>query len=55
MKWWDNFVNWSRAHPRDKEFEKAWEEVKDTPAPEPTTIDVMKDDVDPNEITIENA
>ena len=55
MKWWDNFVNWSRAHPRDKEFEKAWEEVKDTPAPEPTTIDVMKDDIDPNEITIENA
>jgi len=43
MKWLDKFVDWS------------WQQEKEELQPEPKTIDVMKNDVDPSELTIENA
>lgn len=38
---WNKFVEW------------AWKQEEELPAPK--VIDMMKDDVDPNEVTIENA
>jgi len=43
MQWWETTKNWfNGAQPLPEE-------------PEKKTIDVMADDVDPNEVTIENA
>ena len=47
MNWWDKFMEWSWQREANLQFEEAQKENK--------TIDVMEDDVDPNEVTIENA
>ena len=47
MKWWDRFVEWSWQKEADRQFEEGQQEKQ--------VIDMMADDVDPNEVTIENA
>ena len=47
MNWWDKFMEWSWQKEADRQFEEGQKEKE--------TIDIMKDDVDPNEVTIENA
>jgi|TARA_B100001057_G_C22105732_1_gene664955 hypothetical protein len=47
MNWWDKFMEWSWQREANLQFEEAQKENK--------AIDIMKDDVDPNEVTIENA
>ena len=47
MNWWDRFLEWGFQREADNQFEKTLEEKK--------VIDMMADDVDPNEVTIENA
>ena len=47
MKWFDRFVEWSWQRQADKQFEEGQKEKQ--------VIDMMKDDVDPEEVTIENA
>ena len=47
MNWWDKFLEWGWQRESDNHFQKAQEEKK--------VIDMMADDVDPNEVTIENA
>ena len=47
MNWWDKFLEWCWQREADNQFQKGQEEKK--------VIDMMADDVDPNEVTIENA
>ena len=47
MNWWDKFMEWCWQKEADRQFEEGQKEKE--------TIDIMKDDVDPNEVTIENA
>ena len=47
MNWWDKFLEWGWQRESDNQFQKVQEEKK--------VIDMMADDVDPNEVTIENA
>ena len=47
MEWWDRFLEWGFQREADKQFEETLKEKK--------VIDVMEDDIDPNEVTIENA
>ena len=47
MNWWDRFMDWSWQREADRLFEEGQKEKQ--------KIDIMKDDVDPNEVTIENA
>ena len=47
MNWWDKFLEWGWQREADTQFQKGQEEKK--------VIDMMEDDVDPNEVTIENA
>jgi len=47
MNWWDKFLEWGWQREADTQFQKGQEEKK--------VIDMMADDVDPNEVTIENA
>jgi hypothetical protein len=47
MNWWDKFLEWGWQREADNQFQKGQEEKK--------VIDMMADDVDPNEVTIENA
>lgn len=47
MNWWDKFLEWGWQREADNQYKKAQEEKK--------VIDMMADDVDPNEVTIENA
>jgi hypothetical protein len=47
MNWWDRFLEWGFQREADKQFEETLKEKK--------VIDVMEDDIDPNEVTIENA
>ena len=47
MNWWDRFMEWSWQREADRQFEEGQKEKQ--------KIDIMKDDVDPNEVTIENA
>ena len=44
MSWIEKYVNINRKT-----------DQKEQETPEPTVIDMMKDDVDPEEVTIENA
>lgn len=46
MKWWDRFMEWSWQNEADRQFEEGQQKQ---------VIDMMADDVDPNEVTIENA
>ena len=46
MKWWDRFIEWSWQKEADRKFEEGQQKQ---------VIDMMADDVDPNEVTIENA
>lgn len=46
MKWWDRFIEWSWQKEADRQFEEGQQKQ---------VIDMMADDVDPNEVTIENA
>jgi len=57
MKWWNKFIEWGWRHEleADKKFDDAWNEHKDDVSIKPEVIDMMKDDVDPNDISIENA
>jgi hypothetical protein len=48
MNWWDKFLEWGWQQEANRQFEEAQTKEK-------KVIDVMKDDVDPEEITIENA
>lgn len=48
MNWWDKFLEWGWQQEANRQFEESQEKEK-------KVIDVMKDDVDPEEITIENA
>ena len=48
MNWWDKFLEWGWQQEANRQFEEAQQKEK-------KVIDVMKDDVDPEEITIENA
>lgn len=48
MNWWDKFLEWGWQQEANHQFEEAQQKEK-------KVIDVMKDDVDPEEITIENA
>ena len=43
---WDRFLEWGFKREEDKQFEEAQKKK---------TVDVMKDDVDPEAVTIENA
>ena len=45
MKWWDKFVAWGY---------NTEAEVEDAVA-KPKVVDMMKDDIDPAELTVENA
>jgi len=47
MNWFDRFVEWSWQREANRQFEEGQQEKQ--------VIDVMADDVDPNEVTIENA
>ena len=47
MNWWDRFMEWRWQREADRQFEEGQKEKQ--------KIDIMKDDVDPNEVTIENA
>lgn len=47
MKWWDRFMEWSWQNEADRQFEEGQQQKQ--------VIDMMADDVDPNEVTIENA
>ena len=47
MNWWDKFLEWGWQREADNQFQKGQEEKK--------VIDMIADDVDPNEVTIENA
>lgn len=47
MKWFDRFVEWSWQRQANKQFEQGQKEKQ--------VIDMMKDDIDPEEVTIENA
>lgn len=47
MNWWDKFLEWGWQREADTQFQKGQEEKK--------VVDMMKDDVDPEEVTIENA
>ena len=48
MNWWDKFLEWGWQQEANRQFEEAKKKEK-------KVIDVMKDDVVPEEITIENA
>ena len=50
MGWWDRFLEWSLQNEANRQFEQGQIENKET-----KVIDMMKDDVDPEEVTIENA
>ena len=50
MGWWDRFLEWSWQNEANRQFEQGQIESKET-----KVIDMMKDDVDPEEVTIENA
>ena len=45
MNWWDKFLEWGWQQEANRQFEEAQTKEK-------KVIDVMKDDVDPEEITI---
>jgi hypothetical protein len=47
MNWWDRFLEWGWQREANSQFEKVQQEKK--------VVDMMKDDVDPAEVTIENA
>ena len=47
MNWWDKFLEWGWQREANSQFEKVQQETK--------VVDMMKDDVDPEEVTIENA
>ena len=47
MNWWDRFVEWSWQKEADIQFEEGQQQKQ--------VIDMMANDVDPNEVTIENA
>lgn len=47
MNWWDRFIEWSWQKEADRQFEEGQQQKQ--------VIDMMADDVDPNEVTIENA
>lgn len=47
MNWWDKILEWGFQREADKQFEETLKQKK--------VIDVMQDDIDPNEVTIENA
>ena len=46
MKWWDRFIEWSWQK-KHRQFEEGQQQKQVT--------HMMADDVDPNEVTIENA
>ena len=47
MNWWDRFLEWSWQGEANRQFEEGQQQNQ--------VIDIMADDVDPNEVTIENA
>lgn len=47
MNWWDKILEWGFQREADKQFEETLKQKK--------VIDMMQDDIDPNEVTIENA
>ena len=47
MNWWDKFLEWGWQQEANQQFDEGQKQHK--------VIDMMKDDVDPEEITIENA
>ena len=47
MKWWDRFIEWSWQKEAERQFEEGQQEKE--------VSEMMADDVDPNEVTIENA
>jgi hypothetical protein len=47
MNWWDKFLEWGWQQEANRQFDEGQKQHK--------VIDMMKDDVDPEEITIENA
>lgn len=47
MNWWDRFLEWGWQREANRQFAQAQTTKK--------VIDVMEDDIDPNEVTIENA
>jgi|TARA_B110000240_G_C13396993_1_gene409293 hypothetical protein len=47
MKWWDKILEWGFQREADKQFEETLKQKK--------VINMMQDDIDPNEVTIENA
>jgi hypothetical protein len=51
--WWDKFLEWGFRREADLQFKEVEEElkIKDNRI----KVDVMADDTDPNEVTIENA
>lgn len=58
MNWWDRFLEWSWQREADRQFAQAQTTIDDIghiTEPAKKVIDVMEDDIDPNEVTIENA
>lgn len=47
MNWWDKILEWGFQREADKQFEETLKQKK--------VINMMQDDIDPNEVTIENA
>ena len=51
--WWDKFLEWGFRREADLQFKEVEEELK--LKDNRIKVDVMADDTDPNEVTIENA
>ena len=58
MNWWDRFLEWVWQREANRQFAQAQATIDDIghiTKPAKKVIDVMEDDIDPNEVTIENA
>lgn len=61
MNWWDRFLEWGFQQEANKQFAETQKIIDDVNAiggeqqPQKKVVDMMADDTDPEEITIENA
>ena len=61
MNWWDKFLEWGFQQEANKQFTETQKIIDDVNAiggerqPQKKVVDMMADDTDPEEITIENA
>ena len=55
---WDRFLEWGFKREADRQWEEAQrtiDDIADIGEPKKKVIDIMAEDTDPNEVTIENA